>query len=396
MADIVWVVPGLIKGSGGHRTILRHAHALENSGHRCWIYIEGSGSPKRARSEVEHLFGYRFERVFYGWNDIAKCDIAIATVWYSSVVVRDLNPSCIKVYFVQDFEAYFHSMGDGYLMAENSYTYGLIPVTIGRWLKHKLNTQYGLPAYNTDFCADESVYRPIHDAGRENAVCFVYQPEKPRRCARLGLEALGIVKHRMPETEIYLYGSPESEAGKIWFEHKHMGLLTTNACNILYNRCSVGLCLSSSNPSRIPFEMMAAGLPVVDLKRENNVFDLPSGAVLLGNQTQAALAECIVRILKAPELRESMSRSAIDYMESRKMSSEIGMFVEYMEKLMRGERPIIEEVMPVYEDNGEPDNDGLVGLHANDIHHYSPKNRKYARIRKLLGSVVRKTRRYWE
>ena len=36
-----------------------------------------------------------------------------------------------------------------------------------------------------------------------------------------------------------------------------LGLVSPTACADLYRRCSVGLCVSSSNPSRIPFEMMS-------------------------------------------------------------------------------------------------------------------------------------------
>ena len=101
----------------------------------------------------------------------------------------------------------------------------------------------------------------------------------------------------MPKVKIYLYGSSQSAKGSIWFEHEHLGLLKLYDCNELYNRCAVGLCLSSSNPSRIPFEMMAAGLPVVELWRENNLYDLSPKAVSLSDQTPESLAEGILRLL---------------------------------------------------------------------------------------------------
>ena len=83
----------------------------------------------------------------------------------------------------------------------------------------------------------------------------------------LGIEALGIVKFLRPDVKIYLYGS--NIKGNVWFEHENLGIIPLEKCNALYNKCEVGLCISSSNPSRIPFEMMAAGLPVVDLIHGN-------------------------------------------------------------------------------------------------------------------------------
>lgn len=66
------------------------------------------------------------------------------------------------------------------------------------------------------------------------------------------------------------------------FECKNLNIIPIKECNELYNKCKVGICMSASNPSRIPFEMMSAGLPVVELYKENNIYDLPDEGVLLG------------------------------------------------------------------------------------------------------------------
>ena len=55
---------------------------------------------------------------------------------------------CKRLYFVQDFEAYFNPVGDAYLMAENSYCYGLKPLTIGRWLRYKLQNDFVVESYH--------------------------------------------------------------------------------------------------------------------------------------------------------------------------------------------------------------------------------------------------------
>ena len=43
------------------------------------------------------------------------------------------------------------------------------------------------------FCANLDVYHPIN-IKKENAICFIFQPDKPRRCVELGLKALKLVK----------------------------------------------------------------------------------------------------------------------------------------------------------------------------------------------------------
>ena len=348
MNTIAWVIPRLIEGSGGHRTILQHAYALEQAGYQCPIYIEGTGNQAKAVSTVERLFGYRFSNVRFGWDTIQPADLVMATIWYSAAIVRDLPFNCYKGYFVQDYEAMFNPMGDGYLSAENSYRYGLIPITIGSWLKHELATRFNVPSFHIDFGADNRIYRPLNK-DRELSVCFIYQPDKPRRCSRIGVEALGIVKYHRPEVKIYFYGSLPSEKGNIWYEHEHLGLLKLEDCNALYNRCAVGLCLSSSNPSRIPFEMMAAGLPVVEFWRENNLYDMPPSAVSLSEQTPESLAKNILRLLADNEERERMSEAGVAFMSDRPLKGESEQFQTCVKDILEGQKPALVAIPPLYD-----------------------------------------------
>jgi hypothetical protein len=293
------------------------------------------------------MFGFEFDDVQLGWSNVRPADLVFATIWYSAKIVSNLPFPCIKSYFIQDYEPWFNPMGDGFLMAENSYRYGLHPICIGRWLPTKLQNCFDIHGAHFDFCADLSIYRRLPEVKKEHAICFVFQPEKTRRCAQLGLEALGIVKHLMPDVKIYLYGSKES--GNIWFDHAHLGMLGLEECNRLYNRCAVGLCLSTSNPSRIPFEMMAAGLPVVELFRDNNVYDFPHDAVMLCDPTPESLTEGIFRILRNPSLATAMGQAGVAFMANRPMEKGFGQFVELVEGLLQGKG--LPEVMsePMYQ-----------------------------------------------
>ena len=313
-----WVLPSLIEGSGGHRTILQNVQYLIRKGYECDVYVEDKGEVKNSeelRRQAETLFGKHDCRFILGYDIQGEYDIIFATAWFTAKVVRDCNSSAVKAYFIQDFEALFNPMGDGYILACNSYGYGLKPVTIGRWLSHKMQTEYHTPSRYFDFCADRRIYRPLPDAKKEHAICFVYQRDKPRRCSVLGIEALGIVKFLRPDVKIYLYGS--NIKGNVWFEHENLGIIPLEKCNALYNKCEVGLCISSSNPSRIPFEMMAAGLPVVDLYMENNFFDMPNEGVRLAHTTPESIAQALIEILDHPETAAEMSEAGKRYMADK-------------------------------------------------------------------------------
>ena len=313
-----WVLPSLIEGSGGHRTILQNVQYLIRKGYECDVYVEDKGEVKNSeelRRQAETLFGKHDCRFILGYDIQGEYDIIFATAWFTAKVVRDCNSKAVKAYFIQDFEALFNPMGDGYILACNSYGYGLKPVTIGRWLSHKMQTEYHTPSRYFDFCADRRIYRPLPEAKKEHAICFVYQPDKPRRCSVLGIEALGIVKFLRPDVKIYLYGS--NIKGNVWFEHENLGIIPLEKCNALYNQCEVGLCISSSNPSRIPFEMMAAGLPVVDLYMENNFFDMPNEGVRLAHTTPESIAQALIEILDHPEQAAQMSEAGKRYMADK-------------------------------------------------------------------------------
>lgn len=313
-----WVLPSLIEGSGGHRTILQNVQYLIRKGYECDVYVEDKGEVKNSeelRRQAETLFGKHDCRFILGYDIQGEYDIIFATAWFTAKVVRDCNSKAVKAYFIQDFEALFNPMGDGYILACNSYGYGLKPVTIGRWLSHKMQTEYHTPSRYFDFCADRRIYRPLPEAKKEQAICFVYQPDKPRRCSVLGIEALGIVKFLRPDVKIYLYGS--NIKGNVWFEHENLGIIPLEKCNALYNKCEVGLCISSSNPSRIPFEMMAAGLPVVDLYMENNFYDMPNEGVRLAHTTPESIAQALIEILDHKETAAEMSEAGKRYMADK-------------------------------------------------------------------------------
>ncbi len=338
MKKAAWVLPSFIEGSGGHRTMFQNIQVLSENGFINDVYVENGGqvsSDAELKKQVERYFGKYDCRLFLGFERIrGDYDVIFATAWFTAKIVRDIPGNAKKIYFIQDFEALFNPMGDGYLMALNSYCYGLHPISIGHWLAHKMEKEFSTPAQCFDFCADRNIYRPLN-CPREHAVCFVYQPDKPRRCNVLGIEALGIVKYLRPDVKIYLYGSKEK--GNVWFEHENLGIVSLEKCNELYNTCSVGLCISSSNPSRIPFEMMAAGLPVVELHMENNFYDMPDEGVLLAHYTPESIAEAVIRLLDDEKLRKSMSTYGIRYMEGKDLACGYHQFLEAVNKIVNNE-----------------------------------------------------------
>ena len=195
-----------------------------------------------------------------------------------------------------------------------------------------MENQFSTPSQHFDFCADLNVYKPLKNIQKENAICYVLQPEKPRRGTQLALQALKIVKTKRPDIKIYLYGS--NVKVDIPFEAAELGIIPISECNALYNRCKLGLCFSASNPSRIPFEMMAAGLPVVELYRENNLYDLPDKGVLLAESSPASIASAILQLIDDQNKLNEMSSFGYTYMQNYPLEKGFAQFVSAVDSLM--------------------------------------------------------------
>lgn len=311
---IAWVMPHPGKGSGGHRTIIQNVNALIRAGYECDIFVEEDGvsTSQMVKDKINEWYEPCDAGVYVGFDIKKNYDLMFATGWQTIDFVRKLSAKK-KAYFIQDFEPWFFPMGDQYIITENSYRYGFLPVTIGKWLAHKMQSEYNTPAEYFDFGADINVYKPLENVEKENAICFVYQPEKPRRCDYIGLKALKLVKEVRPDVQIYLYGS--NMPANFEFECENLNIIPVKECNELYNKCKVGVCMSASNPSRIPFEMMAAGLPVVELYKENNLYDLPDEGVLLAEPTPEGIASSIIYLLDNPDIAKNMSDFGKQYMK---------------------------------------------------------------------------------
>jgi glycosyltransferase involved in cell wall biosynthesis len=314
--------PPPIIGSGGHRTIYNLARKFIQSGCEVYCFIENYGDGIEV---VEDYLGGEPAFIHVGWPSNMIFDLAIATIAHSAQAVSKMKGAKHKAYLVQDFEAWFNPVGDSYTIAENSYTYGLIHFTVGNFLTHVLKTQYCAKGIPAGLGIDTTIYFDKMQK-RERAIAFLYQPEKPRRNSLLAINALRIVKQHDPNIKIYVYGS--NEPIHLDFEVENKGLIRNlSELNDLYNKCEIGLCISMSNPSRIPYEFMAAGTVPVDLYRYNNLMDYPSGTIKLAYQSAESIAEAIIYLFSDPRELEDRKKAGEEFASCRTLAWETDVFV---------------------------------------------------------------------
>ena len=381
---IAWSIPYPGKGSGGHRTIIQNINCLIRAGYDCDLFVpdDGMADDIFVQNLIKEYYEDCAAKIHVGFSCNEVYDLLFITGWQTISDIEKIHARK-TAYFVQDYEPWFFPVGDKYIEIENSYRMGLPAVTIGRWLANKLQDEFGQKTYCFDFCADTTIYRRDTEIQKENAICCIYQPEKDRRCTSIITEALRLIHENEPNIKIYLYGSPQKKA--LSFSSEQLGIISVDECNELYNRCKVGICMSASNPSRIPFEMMAAGLPVVDLYRENNLYDMPDQGVMLSQSTPEAIAETVIRLVKDDRLRKKMSDYGTNYMSHRPLERGYQQFVEITDAIISNDDTLQVNYGKSYKKKLDMKQTEYIseGLKTVDV------RRKMANIRKMLLRIIR-------
>lgn len=338
-AKLVVYSPPPLAASGGHRTLFRIVRQLARLGFDTHVMVEDVGSGLHI---LEEYLEYQPVTFHDRWVDV-PCDLALASIARSAHFVADLRKADRRAYLVQDFEALFEPMGDGYINGENSYARGLHHLTIGNWLTHFIGVHFGLPGAPSGLGVDTETYRPKSTGTREFAVCALYQPEKSRRTPRFVSEVLQILARRLPGLKIFTFGSAHSPPidGNI----ENMGVIhDLSELNDLYNRCLVGFCPSTSNPSRIPYEMMAAGCIPVDLFRYNNLLDYRDGTACLAYQSPQSVAAAIEAIASDQAAAAERREACIQFASSRTEAWETDVTCNHILSAMSGRDLMLGEV----------------------------------------------------
>lgn len=331
--SIGWVIPTPFEASGGLRNIFRVARFLSKFGHKISIYAPAY---KFASSYELAMFVYKEygkidAYIQLGTDNIRECDALFATHFSTVDAVMSNRQQVRKMlYFVQDFEPYFVPMSYEYIKAENTYKMGLSIITSGPWCANMMQEKWGIEADYFRFPVDRNIYFPRDDVGREKyVVIFFARPEMPRRLFPLGIQALRILKEKLPEVKIILFGSNAILDG-LDLECENLGAVSDlNELAKLYSRATLGLAFSTTNPSLIPFEMMACKCPVVDVDYGNN--DLNYGSrdnVLLTYPDAEGVSEGMLKLLSDAKLREQIAMNGHQYAQTFPDEEEVARTIE--------------------------------------------------------------------
>ncbi|HYF26016.1 MAG TPA: glycosyltransferase family 4 protein [Baekduia sp.] len=332
------VVPQFRRGSGGHSTIAHLVRGLEGRGHRVSLWVQDDEGRLEGHDPGE-LFRAFFGPVagpvhasFDAWEPV---DVAVATGWQTVPRVLSLPGAAARAYLVQDHEPEFFATSAERLWAEWTYRQGLHAICASRWLAGTVQRLYGATATPFDLGVDHERYHPLPVGRSEQTVLAYARAVTARRAVPLVLLALEELHRRRPAVEIALFG----EAREIFtpFPHRALGVLEPDALAGAYNGATVGLCLSLTNPSLVPTEMLACGLPVVDVRSASMlaVFG-DQGPIALAEADPLALCDAVERLLDDLVQRADRTRAGLELVQRRTWTGAAAQVEDGLRAALRG------------------------------------------------------------
>jgi glycosyltransferase involved in cell wall biosynthesis len=319
---IAWIIPTFNIGSGGHYVIFQIIERLERMGHTCSIWVHDAfGAQPEARASmlrrdiVEHFAPVKAP-VFLELDDWYGADVAVATGWQTVYPTLELPGCRARAYMVNDHEPEFFPTSVEHEWAASTYSLGLYGVVASPWLRDLYVNRYGGEAGTFQYGVDKSVYYPRRVRRRRDTVIAYARVVTPRRAVALAFLGLAELKRRRPDARIVLFGNgspPEAP-----FEYEDAGVAGHEQLAWLFSEATAGLCLSLTNYSLVPREMLACGLPCVELDRPGtrSVF-AAGGPVALAEFNAASIADELEQLLDDEAEWERRSDAGLDWVKDQ-------------------------------------------------------------------------------
>jgi len=332
--NIHWIIPDFAPGAGGHMTIFRIIRFLELFGHEQTIWINNL-EPNRTEEEafnsiIKHFLPLRAKVKYIdlppkkslGQKQIpskfeqATGDIAIATDWGSVYPSLNMNKFKTRFYFVQDYEPMFYPMGSHYLAAEATYKEDLNCICASQWLESLMHNKHQRWARSFWLAPDSTFYYPSSEDKSFNKerlrIALYARTFTSRRAVELAMLALEVLAQRGIDIHVDFFGEP-LDFTEAPFTCSFHGILPIKKLGELYRHCDIGMVFSATNYSLVPQEMMACGLPVIDLDVESTNLTYEPGVVTLAKPLPRSIADAVIYLAENDDVRQKQIAKASDW-----------------------------------------------------------------------------------
>jgi glycosyltransferase involved in cell wall biosynthesis/GT2 family glycosyltransferase len=318
---LAMVIPPFSRGSGGHNTLFQIFSRLERRGHACSVWLADYHGyardvwPAVLRHDINEFFAPFQGPVYKGFDAWQGADVAIATGWQTVHAMLQLDNCRARAYVVNDHEPEFFPASAEHALATDTYGHDLHCIAASPWLRDQLIERYGASAEAFQLGVEHDTYHPRPVARQPATVIYYARYSTPRRAVPVGMMALAELKRRRPDVRVVLFGT--NEVLHASFPYEHVDVLSPEQLSWLYSEATVGLCLSLTNFSLMPKEMLACGLPCVELAgiSAESIFGA-DGPLELAPLDPNRIADAIERLLLDEERWQRRSREGIEFVAS--------------------------------------------------------------------------------
>jgi glycosyltransferase involved in cell wall biosynthesis len=309
---VTMALPGYSRGSGGIAKAISLMRGLSQRGHDVALHFPDDNFETTEHIRQDHGL-HENVPITCGKQILKPSDVAVATHWETAYFLHG-QPTCatVKAYFLQDYEPLFYAMGDKYIGAERSYRLGLRHVSYGPWVRDRVKREVGVECDWVPFFIDKAIFYPDPEVQRSSSRLVVFaRPELRRRLWALTVTAIELFLNQTQFSgTVEFFGSNASV--DLPFPYIWRGVITPQEMAVLFREATVGVALSSTNVSMVPFEMMACGLPVVDIDYRDNYINYGSREnVCLLPPEPESIAAGLAQLLSNNATLDSLSRNAL-------------------------------------------------------------------------------------
>lgn len=334
---IHFVIPEFSKGGGGHMTIFRIVKWLEFFGHECTVWVQDPDLSKHPTGWRDDVYRY-FQQVKASFRPLnnhfwyTTGDILVATAWETGQTVMSHEGFNDRFYLVQDYEPYFFARGSTALRAEDTYRQDIACICASLWLKKLMEDKFGRWARHFNLAYESDVYKvyednnpnPLLESDEDSTYHLIVYSRKhtARRAVELCLEALDELALRRDDFIVHFFGD-EEVITDISYQAFHHGIVDKHELADLYNNGTIGVTFSATNYSLVPQEMMACGLPIVEIDNESTVSIFPPDVVSMARPNPKTIANNIEALMNDPSRREQQKDAALEWISELSWESSV-------------------------------------------------------------------------
>jgi O-antigen biosynthesis protein len=338
---ITFVIERMAKYNGGQTSILRLGTELSKLGYQVGYIVykpqTKSDMEECARCNLKDFQGRLYTNKYL---DKLDSDIVIASSWDTVSFAKKMKG--YKMYFLQDYEPYFYSFGELFLMAKKTYEQGLHMVSLGPWNKEMVekNCKVISPVDYIEFPYERREYPscPRNYAAyskKKNFTLAVYLKYYGKRLPCITQYLLKHVKEEFKKDGITLnikyFGEDKSfhpDAGE------NLGMLSKKELLALYKKADFGMVASMSNISLVPYEMLATGLPLIEFEDGTFPYFFPENSAILTSLSYKDLYNKLKQAIQNPETLEEMHNTAENYLQSLSWEKSAKQFSQILNNLL--------------------------------------------------------------